>query len=72
MNVVKSPQSSVQPVELELTLQTVASDFVVSRKSFVYLAMTTLLPTVKTVACWIMAKSLTMAFMRALKRSHLH
>lgn len=29
MNVVKSPQSSVQPVELELTLRTVASDFVV-------------------------------------------
>lgn len=44
MNVVKSPQSSVQPVELEVTLRTVASNFVVSRKSLVYLAMTTLLP----------------------------
>lgn len=29
MNMVKSPQSSVQPVELELTLHTVANNFLV-------------------------------------------
>lgn len=56
MNMVKSPQSSVQPVELELTLHTVANNFSVWRKDWVSLVVATFLPTLKTVACWIMRK----------------
>lgn len=56
MDMVKSPHSSVQPEELELTLRTVASNILVQRKRWVYLAMNTFLPMVKTVACWIMGK----------------
>lgn len=56
MNMVKSSQSSVQPVGLELTLHTVAKNFLVWRRGLVYLVVATFLPMVKTVACWIMGK----------------
>lgn len=39
MNMVKLPQSSVQPVELELTLHTVANSFSVWRKKFICLVV---------------------------------
>lgn len=57
MNMVKSPQSSVQPVELEFIFCVVACQLFNLEENFLFDGL--LPPHGETAACWIMGRSAT-------------